>query len=107
MGYAYRMRVQRIQQESALEVIVSHVPIQSGVRFEPGTPGQPCFETPFVRDQLRPLLVDLLGSEHAADAVLREAESGSYSEREVPVGPDPDYMKLLDRLCGGQFLRKP
>jgi len=101
------MRVQRIQQESAFEVIVSHVPIQSNARFEPGTPGQPCFETLFLRDQLRPLLVDLLGNEHAAGAVLREAESGSYSERELPVRPDPDYMKLLDRLCGGKLFPKP
>ena len=107
MGYAYRMRVQRIRRESALEVIVGHAPIQSNLRFEPDTPGQPCFKTPFVPNELRPLLIEVLRDVQEADALLREAESGSPSERELPTRSDPDYMKLLDRLCGGQLLRKP
>ncbi len=107
MDHAYRIRVQGIHQGSAVEfeVRVSRVPIANNVRFD-NVSGIPSLKTPFIRNDLRLLLVDVLGGERAADAVLVEAESGRFSERELPVRPDPDYMKLLDKLGGGKLLAK-
>jgi len=48
-------------------------------------------------------MVEVLGGEHEAAAVLREAESDNYSERELQQNVD---MTALDALCGGKLLCK-
>ncbi len=103
MDYAYRIRVQRVLEvPNEFEVRVSQARIRNDVRFD-DIPGIPSFKNRFTRPELLSVLTDVMGDARAADALVKQADSGDYSEGRLP---QDVAMDLLDRLCGGRFLGK-